>query len=158
MSSGKKTIKKPGKKKGKAREWFINILAISLLGGTLVFIAFMSMRMGANDTEKDKYLASLPAQTDTISHSKVCMVDDIYQGDYPTLPIPILNTTYFGCDHKATRDLLAKPELRVAIDPITKRTVDKALGIIAIDPKRDGKVLYFESMVTFSQYLNNLQE
>jgi hypothetical protein len=158
-SGEKKGAKKPGKKKGKIEEWFINILAIVLLGGGIVFIVVMTAQMGRhNDPTKDSYLASLPSQKETIPHNKICMVDDIYQGDYPTLPLALNNGTYYGCDAKAINSLTTKSELRTSIDPVNHRKIDKASAIVAIHPKHDGKVLYFESIETFNQYLNALPE
>ena len=123
----------------------------------MVFIVFMTANNTAhNDDGNDSYLASLPAQEDTIAHNKICMVDDIYQGDYPTINFSLANKTYFGCDAKAIQSLTTNADLRSAIDPVTHRKIDKASAVIAIDPKRDGKVLYFESMQTFTQYLNAL--
>lgn len=159
VNGGKKSVKKPAKKKGKLEEWFINILAIVLLGGALVVIVFMTTRMGSeHSNEKDQYLSSLPSQSDTISHSKICMVDDIYQGDYPTLSVRLSVNTYYGCDAKAIHDLSNKQEIRFAIDPVTKRKVDKASAVVGLHAKRDGKVLYFESKETFDQYLKTLHQ
>lgn len=156
-SGVKKAGRNSGKKKSKIEEWFINILAVVLLGGGVVLIVVMSAQMGRHeDPIKDSYIASLPPQPDTISHSKICMVDDIYQGDYPTLPLTINTKTYYGCDVKAINSLTTKPELRTALDPVNHRKIDKASAIIAIHPNRDGKVLYFESMESFNQYLNTL--
>jgi hypothetical protein len=153
----KKAGKNAGKKKSKIEEWFINILAVVLLGGGIVLIVVMTAQMGRHDDPtEDGYIASLPPQQDTISHSKICMVDDIYQGDYPTLPLTLNTRTYYGCDVKAINSLTNKLELRTALDPVTNREIDKASAIIAIHPKRDGKVLYFESMESFNQYLNTL--
>ncbi len=153
---GKKSAKKPAKKKGKLEEWFINILAIVLLGGGLVVIVYMTTQMsGEHSKEKDQYLASLPSQGDTISHSKICMVDDIYQGDYPTLSVHLSANTYYGCDAKAIHELSSKQDVRFAVDPVTKRKVDKALAVVGLHFKRDGKVLYFESKETFYKYLNS---
>ena len=154
-NGGKKSVKKPATKKGKLEEWFINILAIVLLGGCLVVIVYMTTRMSSEHSkESDQYLTSLPSQSDTISHSKICMVDDIYQGDYPTLPVRLSANTYYGCDAKAIHELSSKQDVRFGIDPVTKRKVDKALAVIGLHRKRDGKVLYFESKKTFTQYLN----
>lgn len=153
----KKSAKKSGGKKSKLEEWFINILAIILLGGGMVFIIFMTANNTAHqDDGKDAYLASLPAQQDTIAPKKICMVDDIYQGDYPTIHLSLASKTYYGCDAKAIHNLTLKSELRSAIDPVTNQKIDKATAVIAIDPKRDGKVLYFGSMQSFNQYLNAL--
>jgi YHS domain-containing protein len=155
-SGANKITKKPTKKKTKLQEWIINILAIVFLGAGFVVIAYMSTRVGSGHVkDEDQYLASLPPQKDTIAHNKVCMVDDIYQGDYPTLPVALFNTAYYGCDAKAIQYLVNKEELRVAVDPVTKRKVDKASAVIGLHPKRDGKVLYFESKETFTQYLHS---
>jgi hypothetical protein len=157
-NGGKKSVKKPAKKKGKIEEWSINVLAIVLLGGGVVFIVYMTTQAsGEHSKEKDQYLASLPSQNDTISHSKICMVDDIYQGDYPTLPVRLSKSTYYGCDAKAIHELSTKEDIRFAIDPHTKRKVDKASAVIGLDPKRDGKVLYFESTETFNRHLNEIR-
>ena len=151
-----KTVRKPTNKRGKAEEWFINILAIIFLGAGFVVIAYMATQMGSGHAKsEDGYLTSLPAQNDTIAHNRVCMVDDFYQGDYPTLSLALFNKTYYGCDAKATQDLVNKQDLRVAIDPVTKRKIDKASAVIGLHPKRDGKVLYFESKETFTQYLHS---
>lgn len=147
----KKSSKKQAKKRSKAAEWFINIFTIALFGSGFAFIAYTATQTGHTHSE-DPYFASLPAQGDTIAHNKVCMVDDIYQGDYPTLLIPVSNKKYYGCEDKTTQDLRIKPELRIAIDPYTKGTVDKATAVIGLDPKRDGKVLYFESIESHQAY------
>jgi len=155
-SGANKTAKKQAKKKSKVEEWLINILAIVFLGAGFLVIAYMSTRMGSGHVkDEDEYRASLPPQEDTIAHNKVCMVDDIYQGDYPTLPLALFNKTYYGCDVRATQDLVSKKEFRVAIDPVTKRKIDKASAVIGLHPKRDGKVLYFETKETFTQYLHS---
>jgi YHS domain-containing protein len=158
-NGGKKVAKKPAKKKGKLEEWFINILAIVLLGGGLVVIVYMTTQMsGEHSKDTDQYLASLPSQSDTISHSKICMVDDIYQGDYPTLSVRLSANTYYGCDAKAIHELSSKQNLRFAIDPVTKRKVNKGSAVVGLHSKRDGKVLYFESNETFNQYLKTLDQ
>jgi YHS domain-containing protein len=153
----KKVAKKPTKRKEKAYEWFINSFAIVLLGGGLLLMGYMATTVGnVRSNSNDAYVASLPTQSDTLTHSKICMVDDVYQSDYPTLSLTIINRTYYGCSIKASQELASNEKLRTAIDPVTKNEVDKASGIIALHPKRDGKVIYFESKETFDQYLNNL--
>ena len=50
----KKSVKKSGTNKSKLEEWFINILAIILLGGGMVFIIFMTANNTAHqDDGKD---------------------------------------------------------------------------------------------------------
>jgi hypothetical protein len=63
----------------------------------MVLIVVMTAQMGRHDDPtQDGYVASLPPQQDTIRHNKICMVDDIYQGDYPTLPLTLNARTYYA--------------------------------------------------------------
>jgi YHS domain-containing protein len=146
-----KQVKKPKKK------WdaiLINTFAIVLFGGAFMWMGIIVYNETTGEKKmKDSYLASLPDVNDTIAHSKVCMVDDIFQGDFPSVPVSINNKTYYGCSQKANRDLSTIDSLRSAIDPISKARVDKATAIIGIHPDKDGKVIYFGSKLTFDKYI-----
>ena len=85
------------------------------------------------------------------------MIEDVYQGDFKTLSISMINKTYYGCSPKATKDLAADSTNRFAIDPISKRKVDKATAVIALHPDKNGKVLYFESKATHNKYVSVLK-
>lgn len=140
-------------------EIIINALALVFFAG--VFAWMIASVYNEATTEKkteDQYLASLPSAQDTIAHSKVCMVDDFFQGDFPNVAVSINNKTYYGCSAKANQDLATTDSLRFAIDPASKKKVDKATAIIAIHPDRDGKVMYFESKETYNKYLTVLKE
>lgn len=138
------------KNKGHWSDKIINVFAILLFVGAFTWMIVAVVNDAQNDhTSKDAYIASLPPTQDTIAHNKICMVDDIYQGDFPTLELKLTNNRYYGCSQKARRELAQKSELRLAIDPVTNEEIDKAIAVIALHPKRDGKVLYFKSMETF---------
>lgn len=146
------------KTKYSRQEWLINIIVAALFGGTLIWITYNIFQTARTDNqEKEGYMSSLPSLQDTIPHEKVCMVDDIYQGEFHTVPVMLGHKTYYGCDYKAMNDLRVDQKLRVAKDPISNREVDKALSFIALHPKRHGKVLYFESKETYSQFLSDLR-
>lgn len=150
--AGKASVTK--KRERKWSEIFINVFAIVLLGGAFVWMSVVIYNESTSEREsKEQYLASLPGLTDTIPHSKICMVDDIFQGDFPSIPVSIENKTYYGCSQKATRDLTTVDSLRMAIDPMSKEKVDKATAIVAIHPDKDGKVMYFGSKDTYNKYL-----
>lgn len=155
----KKNTSKPAtgmvatKKNGSWADKIINISAILLFVGAFTWMIIAVVNdAGSDKTSTDAYIASLPSTQDTIAHNKICMVDDVYQGDYPTVEYKLINKTYYGCSQKATRDLAQKAKLRVAIDPVTNEEIDKAIALIAVHPKRDGKVLYFKSVETFNMY------
>ena len=148
--------KKPGKKR---EEIFINVFVVILFGGVLIWIITSIYNDAMSEKKmKDRYLASLPGFQDTISHSKVCMVDDIFQGDFPSIPVLVNNNTYYGCSRKANEDLSKIDSLRLAIDPISKNKVDKATAWIAIHPDKDGKVIYFGSKETYHKFLKAIKE
>ena len=155
MSGINKTPKKSVKTKKRPNDWVMNTIVFVVFGGALILFAYLSMQVDSKEgIANDNYLGSLPAQQDTIAHNKICMVDDIYQGNYPTLLLTLSNRAYYGCSAKATQELATKPDIRKAVDPITKSHIDKATAVIALHPNRDGTVLYFESEKTFNQYLN----
>lgn len=154
----KKPNKEPAVKKTNMGGIFINVSAILLFGETFIWMFISVFNQERNEAKmEDNYSSTLPALEDTIPHNKVCMVDDVYQGDFKTLPIALVDKTYYGCSAKATKDLAKDEKLRIAEDPINKRKVDKAIAIIAIHPDKDGKVIYFESKETRNKYLNAIK-
>lgn len=155
MRGSNKRPKKSVKIKQRANDWAKNTIVLVVFGGALILFAYMSMQVDSKEgIANDNYLASLPAQQDTIAHDKICMVDNIYQANSPTILLTVSNRSYYSCSAKATQELATKPNIRQAVDPITKNQIDKATAVIALHPKRDGTVLYFESEKTFNQYLN----
>lgn len=159
MKKKKKVVKTPvAKKTNKWEAWLINTFTIVLFGGAFIWMGVaVYHELTTEKKMQDQYVASLPNLTDTIDHSKICMVDDVYQGDYPTLPVAVNSKTYYGCSQKAIRDLTTNDSLQFAIDPVSKNKIDKATAIIMIHPKKDGKVMYFGSKQTYNKYLNNLK-
>ena len=148
-------------KKKTRKKWdeiFMNVFVIVLFGGILIWIVGSIYNEATIDKRmKDKYLASLPHLQDTIMHSKVCMVDDFFQGDSPSFPVFIDNKTYYGCSREVTTDLTTIDSFRFAIDPVSKQKVNKATAIITIHPDKDGKVIYFGSKETYDKYLSQLK-
>ena len=157
MKKGSKITNKKTKKKWS--EIFWNSVALVSIGGVFVW-AFATIYNDSNSEEefKDQYLASMPSLMDTIPHSKVCMVDNIFQGDFPSVPVSIHNQTYYGCSKKALTDLTTIDSLRFAVDPISRAKVNKAIAIVAIHPDKDGRVMYFGSMETYNRYLKALDQ
>lgn len=80
----------------------------------------------------------------------VCMINNQDMGR-DQIPVTVENKTYYGCCEGCKKALTEKPETRVALDPLSGKTVDKATAVIAA--KADGSVLYFESEKTFEEFL-----
>lgn len=81
--------------------------------------------------------------------SLVCMVNNQFM-DKPQIPIEVEGRTYYGCCEMCKERLGADPSSRVAVDPVTGKTVDKASAVIAQDA--GGKTFYFESDQTFATF------
>lgn len=81
----------------------------------------------------------------------VCMInDDLY--DAPQIPVEVNGLTYYGCCMGCKAKLENDPSSRVAVDPVSGNTVDKATAITGADS--EGNVYYFESLENLQAYGN----
>jgi YHS domain-containing protein len=80
---------------------------------------------------------------------RVCMVNDaVFNKDL--IPVEVKGKTYFGCCEMCKERLAKDPASRSAADPVTGKSVDKAVAVIGALP--DGSVLYFESAATLEAF------
>lgn len=87
--------------------------------------------------------------------NKVCMVNDFYNpmGDFSKFKVTLNKKDYYGCCDMCKTTLTSKKEIREAIDPFSKKKVDKAKAFIVADKNDDGKVLYFENRENFKKFI-----
>ncbi|MBY0276981.1 hypothetical protein K2Z84_16705 [Candidatus Binatia bacterium] len=86
-----------------------------------------------------------------VDAKRVCMITNaVFPKDQ--IPVQVDGKTYFGCCEMCKGKLASDAAARTATDPISGKPVDKAKAVIGATP--DGKVLYFESDSTFTQYKN----
>lgn len=84
-----------------------------------------------------------------VEPKKVCMVNEQYM-NRDQIPVEVDGKTYYGCCAMC-KDRLAKDAAkRVAIDPVSGKTVDKAKAVIGAAD--DGTVVYFESEKNLKKY------
>jgi len=98
------------------------------------------------------FTVSFATHADTlkiVQNEKVCMVNDTYFGK-KQIPVSHEGKTYYGCCENCKETLAKDGKSRQAIDPVSKKPVDKAKAVIAA--REDDSVLYFESMKTFESY------
>ena len=81
--------------------------------------------------------------------SHVCMVNDRYMGQ-EQIPVSVGGRTYYGCCASCKDTLESSEVARTAIDPTSRKPVDKSTAVLARTP--GGKVLYFESEETLAAY------
>lgn len=87
-----------------------------------------------------------------VENSKVCMVTDmLFPRDQ--IPVQVSGKTYYGCCEDCKARLGKDESIRFAVDPISKKKVDKAKATIAAGP--DGNVLYFENEANFKKFLSS---
>jgi YHS domain-containing protein len=142
-------------KKAKAKRWsmFINTLTIVLFGGAVTWmIAIIYFQEKENHDADERYKASLQKSGEAVQHNLVCMVNNMYMGSQQ-IAVPIDEKTYYGCCQKCVKDLTTDESTRFALDPFSKKTVDKAMAFITIHPNKTGVVLYFESQQNAKKYL-----
>lgn len=82
----------------------------------------------------------------------VCMVNN-QMFVKEQIPVVIGEKTYYGCCEMCEVKLKEDPESRVAIDPVSGNSVDKATAVIGAAP--DGKVYYFENLENLKTYSIN---
>ena len=83
----------------------------------------------------------------------VCMVRN-HAFDEPQIPIEIKGKTYYGCCEMCKGMLAKDHKQRVAIDPISKRKVDKATAVIGVGSNKG--ILYFENDANLEKYNSSL--
>jgi YHS domain-containing protein len=84
-----------------------------------------------------------------VEAKRVCMVNDtVFPKDQ--IPVQVSGKTYFGCCEMCKGRLAEDANARQAIDPVSKKPVDKATAVIGA--RADGKVLYFENAANLERF------
>lgn len=87
-------------------------------------------------------LAMLAVGVQRVEPKKVCMINErVFVNDQ--IPVKVNGKMYFGCCEMCKTTLAMDESKRTAVDPVSKRKVDKALAVIGSD--RQGRVYYFEN-------------
>lgn len=81
----------------------------------------------------------------------VCMINNKLF-DKEQIPVTVAGKTYYGCCPMCKEKLEKSEEARTAIDPVSKKKVDKATAVIGAAP--DGTVFYFENEANLKKYSN----
>jgi YHS domain-containing protein len=77
-----------------------------------------------------------------VEPKKVCMINEkVFVDDQ--IPVVVGEKTYYGCCPMCKTALAEDASKRMAVDPVSGKSVDKADAVIGAD--RQGQVYYFES-------------
>ncbi len=93
---------------------------------------------------------------DLVPNEEVCMVNDAYMAKTQLL-VKHEGKAYYGCCEMCKERIPKEAAVRVAIDPFSKKEVDKATAAIAITGDQ-GEVSYFENEGNYRKYLENLNQ
>jgi YHS domain-containing protein len=84
-----------------------------------------------------------------VEAKRVCMVtNQLFEKDQ--IPVVVANRTYYGCCEGCKQTLASNPSARTAVDPVSGKSVDKAVAVIGA--RADGSTLYFESETNLKKY------
>jgi YHS domain-containing protein len=83
---------------------------------------------------------------------QVCMVNDQFMGK-PQIPVSVEGKTYYGCCPMCKERLAKNAEIRKAIDPVSRKSVDKADAVMG--KTASGDILYFETHTNLAAYSNS---
>ncbi len=130
LASARVISRKEETSMSQVRRWSISVMA---------FAALVAMQ-------------AAPARAGTLERvpaDRVCMVNDTR---FPTaqIPVPVEGKTYFGCCEMCKGRLATDTVVRMAVDPVSGKPVDKATATIGALPS--GKVLYFENEKNLNAY------
>jgi YHS domain-containing protein len=120
----------PHKPKGFSMKKFLAFVLIALIGG-------FSLSAQANTTLKK------------VEPQYVCMINNKLF-DKAQIPVTVNGKTYYGCCPMCKEKLEKSAEARNAVDPVSKKSVDKATATIGAAP--DGTVYYFENEANLKKY------
>lgn len=156
----KRRVSKPIPQKGKKKKinWlgrFMTALTIVLFSGAFIWMGY---NIYHQETEEqvafEKYKATFPRPGKAIDHKIVCMASNVYMGN-EQIEVPVNGKMYYSCSPHCTQEIHSGNSIRLAIDPLSKMSVDKAEAFISMSPDSLGTILYFESEENLKRYLKN---
>ncbi|WP_286863128.1 MULTISPECIES: TRASH domain-containing protein [Sphingobacterium] len=93
---------------------------------------------------------------DLVPTEEVCMVNDAFMAKKQLL-VKHEGKVYYGCCEMCKERIPKDAAVRVAIDPLSKKEVDKASAAIAITGDQS-EVSYFENEENYRTYVENLNQ
>ena len=100
-------------------------------------------------------IAAADEALEVVDAEYVCMVNDAAY-DTEQVRVGVEGKTYYGCCEMCEARLAKNEKLRIGIDPISGKAVDKATAIIAADAY--SRVFYFENKANLNKANAKLQE
>lgn len=96
---------------------------------------------------------NMPALGDQVPNDYVCMVNDAYMGRLQ-FEVPFEGKIYYGCCDMCKERIPKDESVRYAIDPFSKKKVDKADAYIVLIGQ-NGEVVYFENEENYKKLIES---
>ncbi|HKR64260.1 MAG TPA: hypothetical protein VJZ00_11065 [Thermoanaerobaculia bacterium] len=112
----------------------------------LLIVAFLALAVAAAAFAAS---STEPTPLTKVEPKKVCMINERFM-DKDQIPVVVDGKTYYGCCEMCKERLANDASKRVAVDPVSGKTVDKAKAVIGADA--EGKVYYFENDANLKKY------
>ncbi len=82
----------------------------------------------------------------------ICMMNNKFMGS-EQIPVEVEGRTYYGCCPMCAKTLKTGASARTAADPVSGKSVDKAMAVIGAN--KDGKAYYFENEENLKTFGSN---
>jgi len=105
-------------------------------------LAFLTLALPALGSEDREAM-------EVVDSEYVCMVNDAVY-DKKQVHVQVEGKDYYGCCEMCKERLAKDGSLRVAIDPVSGKEVDKATAVIGADSYK--RVFYFENQKNFEKF------
>ncbi|WP_104384194.1 hypothetical protein [Sphingobacterium sp. HMA12] len=142
-------------------KYLVAIIAVFVLTWTACTNPQSKSKAVLPESEKDTtmYVAAATKQYkkgDLVPTEEVCMVNDAFMAKKQLL-VKHEGKDYYGCCEMCKERIPKDAAVRVAIDPLSRKEVDKASAAIAITGDQ-GEVSYFENEENYRKYVENLNQ
>ena len=117
-------------------------MSLCVIAATALSITRSAAPQGRSEQQNGQGLVQVEAKY-------VCMINN-QRFNKEQIPVAVGNRTYYGCCQMCKDKLRNDPRSRAAIDPVSKKKVDKATAIIGVDA--DGSAYYFENAENLKQF------
>lgn len=142
-------------------KYLVAIIAVFVLTLTACTNPQSKSKAAHKSSEKDTTMQVTTAakqykKGDLVPTEEVCMVNDAFMAKKQLL-VKHEGKAYYGCCEICKERIPKEAAVRVAIDPLSKKEVDKANAAIAITGDQ-GEVSYFENEENYRKYVENINQ
>ncbi len=115
---------------------------VTFVFSILALLTMTVLQAKAEGSEKQTQDKQYESSLIRVESKYVCMINDQHFNK-EQIPVIVDGKTYYGCCEMCEAKLKTDAKSRVAVDPVSKKKVDKAISVMGVTP--EGRVYYFEN-------------